>query len=393
MIIKTKHLAMKEEATLEKLRDLKMMLKQSQQPAVNYHASTDSPDQTFSSNNNTHTQNLTKTDFNAVTTNDTSIQSQINKKIKDKVSINSDTHSNQYHNNAFNETIDSIKETSKLQTMGYNQNKSSELNTIASFAHTGNSDNEVVPKNAILDPHPSHKFSAVDGEKCVPAAQHKKSVCDVDRNNNSWHKSLDSNNNNKHFTTNAPNHHIVQSNSADMVSLSYDEDLKVSDLVTDAKLTGTNGHHSSAKLSYQTDSNETRFTSFKLQSGSSSSKFESSSFITDAYTPLPVSSTILPSEYINSMSNKEQFDARKMGLSSRTFESALSHMLDSTVPSSRDYDKYARTSTSPSSPYRKQPERGRVSSHASRSSAKKVKSAKFTAESQSTIWGPDSKVR
>ncbi|GFS01803.1 kinesin-like protein KIF16B isoform X2 [Elysia marginata] len=35
-----------------------------------------------------------------------------------------------------------------------------------------------------------------------------------------------------------------------------------------------------------------------------------------------------PSEYINSMSSEDQFDARRMGLSSRTFETALSHMLD-----------------------------------------------------------------
>ena len=35
-----------------------------------------------------------------------------------------------------------------------------------------------------------------------------------------------------------------------------------------------------------------------------------------------------PSEYINSMSNEDQFDARRMGLSSRTFESALNHMLE-----------------------------------------------------------------
>lgn len=37
---------------------------------------------------------------------------------------------------------------------------------------------------------------------------------------------------------------------------------------------------------------------------------------------------VLPSEYINSMSSEDQFDARRMGLSSRTFESALNHMLE-----------------------------------------------------------------
>ena len=63
------------------------------------------------------------------------------------------------------------------------------------------------------------------------------------------------------------------------------------------------------------------------------------------------SPTVMPSEYIHGMNSKDKFDARKMGLSSKTFDSALSSMLnDDSKPVSYGfefYDKYARASKPP----------------------------------------------
>ncbi|CAL1547858.1 unnamed protein product [Lymnaea stagnalis] len=77
-------------------------------------------------------------------------------------------------------------------------------------------------------------------------------------------------------------------------------------------------------------------------------KIKSSSIPTEGKQALVLS----PSEYINSMSDTGKFDARKMGLSCRTFETALSHMLEwddrknvPNLPYEIDpYEKYARVS-------------------------------------------------
>lgn len=66
--------------------------------------------------------------------------------------------------------------------------------------------------------------------------------------------------------------------------------------------------------------------------------------------------TVIPSEYVRCMANGEKFDARKMGLSSETFDTALLSMLNGgTLQVSCDaefYDKFAR-----SPPPRKRPGR------------------------------------
>ncbi|XP_070198832.1 kinesin heavy chain-like [Littorina saxatilis] len=58
------------------------------------------------------------------------------------------------------------------------------------------------------------------------------------------------------------------------------------------------------------------------------------------------SQTVMPSEYVRGMDSRDKFDARKMGLSSKTFDSALSSMLnDDFKPvayNSQFYDQYAR---------------------------------------------------
>lgn len=63
--------------------------------------------------------------------------------------------------------------------------------------------------------------------------------------------------------------------------------------------------------------------------------------------PEPVE-TLMPSEYVYGMRSGDQFDARKMGLGSKSFDSALSSMLEKEnvnyYVSDKDYDRYARTS-------------------------------------------------
>ncbi|KAK7491439.1 hypothetical protein BaRGS_00017268 [Batillaria attramentaria] len=57
--------------------------------------------------------------------------------------------------------------------------------------------------------------------------------------------------------------------------------------------------------------------------------------------------TVMPSEYVRSMSSNDKFDARKMGLSSKTFDSALSSMLNdeskTVAYGFKFYDQYARS--------------------------------------------------
>ena len=65
--------------------------------------------------------------------------------------------------------------------------------------------------------------------------------------------------------------------------------------------------------------------------------------------------TQMPSEYVYGMSNPEQFDARRMGLSAKNFDSALTSMLGqenaSIYPKSEDYEQFARTSKYRPNPY------------------------------------------
>lgn len=65
--------------------------------------------------------------------------------------------------------------------------------------------------------------------------------------------------------------------------------------------------------------------------------------------------TYMPSEYVNGMSNKDQFDARKMNLSAKNFDSALSSMLGQEnaklIPDNTEYEQYARTSKYHPNPY------------------------------------------
>lgn len=121
-------------------------------------------------------------------------------------------------------------------------------------------------------------------------------------------------------------------------------------------------------------------------------------------------SVLPPSEYINSMLAKEGFDARRMGLSSQNFESALSHMLndeDSQVKSnslglpyeSDPYEKYSRTSES-TSRYSPRKSYSYESPYAPNYSTKKGKSMKYVSHAyqykaitaDKNPWGPETKV-
>ena len=127
-----------------------------------------------------------------------------------------------------------------------------------------------------------------------------------------------------------------------------------------------------------------------------------------------------PSEYINSMSSEDQFDARRMGLSSRTFESALCHMLDGDVKASAgiqnapnlpySVDPYEGFTRSPRSQPRagrqnfslsESPYRQRRTQHASKSPTRnqtKLSGGKNGQEDfgyrsvPASAWGPESKV-
>ncbi|XP_076451124.1 uncharacterized protein LOC143287006 [Babylonia areolata] len=63
------------------------------------------------------------------------------------------------------------------------------------------------------------------------------------------------------------------------------------------------------------------------------------------------SPTVMPSEYVHGMNSRDKFDARKMGLSANTFDSALSSMLNDESRSVsygfQFYDRYARESKPP----------------------------------------------
>ena len=194
------------------------------------------------------------------------------------------------------------------------------------------------PNNHLNNPHASQKFSAVEGEHCIPAARSAN-----DQNNN---------NNNKHtngWMHSSERNSQQQNDNNAILSLGPDEDLKVSDLVSDVPFSPP------LIVSQKTDNNEARFTSSNHLLKPTSIILSRASSTTSKESPaISSASTVLPSEYVNSMSNEDRFDARKMGLASRTFDSALSHMLDSDLvskmaanaaPDVKDYDKYARTSS------------------------------------------------
>lgn len=65
--------------------------------------------------------------------------------------------------------------------------------------------------------------------------------------------------------------------------------------------------------------------------------------------------TYMPSEYIHGMNQGEKFDARKMGLNSKNFDTALTSMLQednqNVYASYNDYDQFARTKAYKPSPY------------------------------------------
>ena len=67
------------------------------------------------------------------------------------------------------------------------------------------------------------------------------------------------------------------------------------------------------------------------------------------------SQTYMPSEYVYGMNQGEKFDARKMGLNSKNFDSALTSMLQednqNVYASYTDYDQFARTKEYKPSPY------------------------------------------
>ena len=113
------------------------------------------------------------------------------------------------------------------------------------------------------------------------------------------------------------------------------------------------------------------------------------------------SPTVMPSEYIHGMDNKDKFDARKMGLSSKTFDSALTSMLsdDPKMVSYgfEFYDKFARASKPPvkkGAASRSSERRTPTASHRSperRTTATTDLPAGHTGKF-ATAWGPEAKV-
>lgn len=65
--------------------------------------------------------------------------------------------------------------------------------------------------------------------------------------------------------------------------------------------------------------------------------------------------TYMPSEYVHDIANADEFDARKMNLSSKNFDSALTSMLgqesNKIYPDTNDYEQFARTSKYRPNPY------------------------------------------
>lgn len=92
---------------------------------------------------------------------------------------------------------------------------------------------------------------------------------------------------------------------------------------------------------------------------SNSAKTRSTHFETvpmNGYEPEPESKpTYMPSEYIYSMDTKNDFDGRKMGLASNTFDSALAQMLEESSKKmnyeQEEYDQYARQKPYQANPY------------------------------------------
>lgn len=84
--------------------------------------------------------------------------------------------------------------------------------------------------------------------------------------------------------------------------------------------------------------------------------------------------TYMPSEYVNGIANTDQFDARKMTLSSKNFDSALTSMLgqdnNPVCPDNNEYEQFARTSKYRPNPYlesQRTPLRPKVSRESQRS--------------------------
>ena len=113
------------------------------------------------------------------------------------------------------------------------------------------------------------------------------------------------------------------------------------------------------------------------------------------------SPTVMPSEYVHGMDRGDKFDARKMGLSSKTFDSALSSMLNDdskTVSYGFEfYDRYARVSKPPVKrgvPSRSSDRRTPAVSHRSperRTTAATELPSDHT-EKFARTWGPEAKV-
>lgn len=107
--------------------------------------------------------------------------------------------------------------------------------------------------------------------------------------------------------------------------------------------------------------------------------------------------TYMPSEYVHEISKTDQFDARKMNLSAKNFDSALNSMLgqDNTklVPNNTEYEQYARTSKYQPNPYleSQRPSRPRTRSQRGQRSGKQRQQDTGSAEKQRTE--PDVVVR
>ncbi|XP_005096040.1 kinesin heavy chain [Aplysia californica] len=479
VVIKTKHLAMKEEATLEKLRDLKQMLKQSQQGGVSRtvppppgfsegfgQPQEKSPDQSQRQMVNEACQTFKMPNWHV---NGNNIDNSVNEygqcagngnvpsvrktlqsvgkklssnptafQVQQDMELGSGNFSNGHHPNdqlvfkgaagghthkgeflvpdSCTDPTQNGKHVSHTVFHTSGQLDGAYLSDTPS--NIGEMDPQVV--RSVHDPRHSHKFSTTDSnESAAPVPKPQRMVNSNDHNNNCSSKGW------KHDTG-----HGGRDVAGGGQSLSsgrkagqnyakyeatpdcYDDDLKVSDLMSDVPVPKADRarkleNHSpspppSSQLA-QISQREEHFSDsaqqLKPTSIMSLSRFTSSATKT---TPSPASltSTVLPSEYVHSMSSEEKFDARKMGLSSRTFDSALSHMLDSDLLSkiadstsdAEQYDKYARVSST--SPYR-QPQRNRFSNKSSSqaresSQPKKGQSSKVTSDAKS-MWGPDIK--
>jgi hypothetical protein len=178
-------------------------------------------------------------------------------------------------------------------------------------------------------------------------------------------------------------------------------------------------HHTNTNATESENNNYTDFEKTQLTRPRSSTVESDATTATNATNDRSSSfESYLPSEYVNRTTEK-RFDARKMGLSKRTFDSALDAMLEETTPGGyttstsasasnsnprpsrkvagykhSEYDKFARQITGGSSGKRERSRsrsKGRSKEDPRKGSGGKQRDDDRRKEAEP--WGPEAKVR